>query len=181
MSQSLLTNIFSPIRWIVLVLVCLPMVACGYTSKVKLPHDVQTIYVETVLNKVPITQMYTQQAGIEMDLTNAIIRRFQTDGNLKVVSANEADAVMSIDLTALEQEGVRFNPLENVSEFRLFIVLDVTLKHAKTGDIIWHEPNFSGNDEYFVTQVRSQGQRAAAEQAVEDVAKKLVDRVVEDW
>ena len=48
-------------------------------------------------------------------------------------------------------------------------------------EIIWKEPNFSGNKEYFVTNIRAQGQRAATEKAVEDLAKKVVDRVVEDW
>ncbi len=155
--------------------------SCGYTNKMKLPHDIQSIYVETALNKISIEQMYSYQPGMEMDITNAVIRRFQTDGNLKVAKADQADAVLSIDLKAYEQEGVRFNPLENVAEYRLFIDLGLTLKHRETGEVLWAEPNFSGNKEYFVTQVRPMGQRAATEQAVEDVAKKVVDRVVEDW
>ena len=159
----------------------LTLASCGYTSKTKLPHDIKTIYVETVLNKISVEQMYSYQPGLEMDITNSVIRHFQVDGNLKIATADRADAVLSMDLKAYEQEGVRFNPLENVSEYRLFIVLDLTLKHRETGEIIWKEPNFSGNKEYFVTQVRSQGQRAATEKAIEDVAKKVVDRVAEDW
>ena len=161
--------------------VALTLASCGYTSKTKLPNDIKTIYVETVLNKIAIEQMYSYQPGLEMDITNSVIRRFHVDGNLKIAKADQADAVLSMDLKSYEQEGVRFNPLENVSEYRLFIVLDVTLKNRETGEIIWKEPNFSGNKEYFVTQVRAQGQRAATEKAIEDIAKKVVDRVVEDW
>lgn len=157
------------------------VLSCGYTSKTKLPHDIKSIYVETALNKIAIEQMYSYQPGVEMDVTNAVIRRFQTDGNLKIAAADKADAVLSMDLKAYEQEGVRFNPLENVSEYRLFIVLGLTLKYRETGEIIWKEENFSGNKEYFVTQIRAQGQKSATENAIDDIARKVVDRVVEDW
>jgi len=157
------------------------MTSCGYTNKMKLSHDIKSIYVETALNKIAIEQMYSYQPGLEMDITNAVISRFQTDGNLKIAKADQADAVLSMDLMAYEQEGVRFNPLESVSEYRLFIVLSLVLKHRVTGEIIWKELNFSGNKEYFVTNIRAQGQRAATEKAIEDIARKVVDRVVEDW
>ena len=157
------------------------LMSCGYTSKTKLAYDIKSVYVETALNKISVEQMYSYQPGLEMDITNAVIQRFQVDGNLKVAPADQADAVLSMDLKAYEQEGVRFNPLENVSEYRLFIVLDLILKHRQTGEVIWREPNFSGNKEYFVTQIRSQGQRAATEKAIEDIAEKVVDRVTEDW
>lgn len=162
-------------------LMVLFVASCGYTSKTKLPHDIKSIYVETALNKIAIEQMYSYQPGIEMDVTNAVIRRFQTDGNLKIAAADKADAVLSMDLISYEQEGVRFNPLESVAEYRLYIVLALVLRHRETGEIIWKEDSFSGNKEYFVTQVRSQGQKAATEGAIEDIARKVVDRVVEDW
>lgn len=168
-------------RWLVMGLSFALIAGCGYTSKTVLPNDIQSIYVKTVLNKIPIDQMYSYQPGLEMDITNAIIQRFQVDGNLKIADESRADAVLSANLTAYEQEGVRFNALEGVAEYRLFIVLDLTLTHRETGEVIWTEPNFSGNEEYFVTEVRAQGQRAATIEAIKDLAEKVVDRVTEDW
>ena len=174
-------KIIGLLRSLIICVLALSVLSCGYTSKTKLPHDIKSIYVETALNKIAIDQMYSYQPGVEMDVTNAVIRRFQVDGNLKIAPADKADAVLSMDLKAYEQEGVRFNPLESVAEYRLFIVLGLVLKHRATGEIIWKENNFSGNKEYFVTQIRSQGQKAATESAIEDIARKVVDRVVEDW
>ncbi len=177
-----MSKLFLKVRWFVLGLALISASGCGYTSKTKLPYDIKSIYVETVLNKIPIEQMYSYQPGLEMDITNAVIQRLQVDGNLKVVSdKDQADAILSTDLKAYEQEGVRFNSLEGVSEYRLFLVLNLTLKHRETGEIIWNEPNFSGNDEYFVTEVRSMGQRSATTKAITDLAKKVVDRITEDW
>ena len=71
------------------------MTSCGYTNKMKLSHNIKSIYVETALNKISIEQMYSYQPGLEMDITNAVISRFQTDGNLKIAKADQADAILS--------------------------------------------------------------------------------------
>jgi len=52
---------------------------------------------------------------------------------------------------------------------------------AKTGDILWEEKNFTGDTEYFVSQVSSLGEQKAAVDAVDHLAKNIADRIVEDW
>ena len=159
----------------------LTLAGCGYTTKTVLPRDIQTIYVETVRNKIPITEMYSYQQGLEMDITNAVINRLQVDGNLRVVRQKQADAILKMDLIAYEQEGLRFTNLEEVEEYRMFLVLKMKLVDAKTGEIIWEEPNFSGNTEYYVTDIKQIGEQTAVERAVTNLAKNVVDRIVEDW
>jgi len=154
---------------------------CGYTRHTVLPRNIKTIFVETVKNKVPVEEVYAYQQGIEMDITNAVIRQLQKDGNLKVVEQKKADAILKMDLLAYEQEGLRFTQLESVSEYRLYIVMKLQLIDAKTGDMIWEEPNFTGDTEYFVTDVTSIGEQRASLSATESLAHNIVDRIVEDW
>lgn len=154
---------------------------CGYTTKTVLPRNIKTIYVETVKNKIPITNLYAYQQGLEMDITNAVIAGFQTDGNLRVAIRDRADAVLQMHLLAYEQEGLRFSQLEEVKEYRIYIVMSLTLVHAKTGEIIWQEPEFSGEASYYVTQLQPIGEQYTAQQAVAKVAKNIVDRVAKDW
>jgi hypothetical protein len=52
---------------------------------------------------------------------------------------------------------------------------------AKTGNLIWEEPNFSGGTEYYVTTVTSIGEQKASVDSVHRLAYNIVDRVVEDW
>ena len=66
-------------------------------------------------------------------------------------------------------------------QYRLFIVVRLKLVEAKTGDIIWEEPNFTGDTEYFVTTVTSIGEQKAAVDAVHRLAYNIVDRITEDW
>lgn len=154
---------------------------CGYTRHAALPQGIKTIYVDTVLNKIPIEKVYAYVPGLEMDITNAVIRRLHRDGNLKVVDRDKADAILKCDLIGFEQEGVRFTNLERVQEYRLFVVLSVKLINAKTNEMIWEEPNFSGDAEYFVSDIRNLAREEAARKAIDRLAKNLVDRIVEDW
>ncbi|HNX68851.1 MAG TPA: LptE family protein [Candidatus Omnitrophota bacterium] len=154
---------------------------CGYTRKTVLPRNIKTIFVETVKNKIPVEEVYAYQQGIEMDITNAVIQRLHQDGNLKVVEKEKADAVLKTDLLAYEQEGLRFTQLESVQEYRLFIVVHLKLVDNKTGDVIWEEPNFTGDNEYYVTDVTSLGEQKASLDAAAKLADNIVNRIVEDW
>ena len=155
---------------------------CGYTRKTVLPQGIETIYIRTVLNKIPIEDIYVYNPGLEMAITKAIIRRLNKDGNLKVAaSEDQADAILETDLVRFQQEGLRFNNLERVEEYRLYIVLALTLTNAKTKETIWREPAFSGDAEYFVSGVRSVGREEGVQRAIDRLARNVVDRIVEDW
>jgi len=154
---------------------------CGYTRKTVLPRNIKTIYIETVKNKLDAEKLYAYQPGLEMDITNAVIQRIHQDGTLKIVEQKKADAFLKTELVSLDQEGLRFTSLEGVAQYRLFIVVRMKLVDAKTGDIIWEEPNFSGDTEYYVTTVTSIGEQKAAVDAVHRLAYNIVDRITEDW
>ena len=154
---------------------------CGYTRQSSLPQGIKTIYVATVKNEIPIERVNVYQPGLEMMITNAVTRRLERDGNLKVVPEEKADAVLESALISFEQEGLRFSLLESVEEYRSYIVLSMRLVNPKTGEVFWQEPNFSGDAEYFVNTVRSISREEAAQRAVDRLARNVVDRVVEDW
>ena len=154
---------------------------CGYTQKMVLPRGIKTIHVNTFQNKVPLGKVYAYEPGLEMKITNAIIRRLHLDGNLKVVDRQKADALLEGDLISFDQEGVRFNGLERIEEYRLYLVVNLRLRDRKTGDILWEEPNFSGDASYFVLGPRAVSRGEAADRMVERLARNIVDRIVEDW
>lgn len=169
------------LKMTVLVLLALGPGACGYTNKTVLPHNFKTIYVDTVKNGILIEQVYAYQPGVEIAITNGVIRRLERDGNLKVVPREQADAVLEMVMIRFEQEGLRFSKLESVQEFRLFIVLAMRLLDNRTGDIIWEEPSFSGDADYFVSTVRDQALADGTAKAIDRLARNVVDRIVEDW
>ena len=154
---------------------------CGYNHQAALPEGVKTVYVNTVLNKIPVDKIYAYHPGLEMLITNALVKRFRQDGNLQVVERKDADVILETDLILFEQEGLRFTSLESVEEYRLLLTVNFRLKEAKSAKIIMEEQNFSGDAEYFVSEVRSIGREEAANRASEKLARNMVDRIVEDW
>lgn len=173
-----------PRRWITSLLIGVWLCsfsACGYTRHTVLPRGIKTIYVDTFKNKIPIDRLYAYEPGVEIKITNAIIRRLHVDGNLKVVSKDKADAVLEGKLISLDQEGTRFTSLERIEEFRLYIVVELRLVDRKTGDILWEEKNFTGDESYFVTGPRAVSRTLAFDKAIERLARNAVDRIVEDW
>ena len=168
--------------WLVLLLIISFFPGCGYTKHTVLPNNIKTIFVATVKNEIPVNEVYAYQPGLEIDITNAVIRRLNKDGNLRVVGdPGKADAKLEASLRRYEQEGVRFTTLESVQEYRLYIVLDVKLTDVRTSQLIWEEPNLSGDAEYFVSTIRTIAQEEASRRAIERLARNVVDRVVEDW
>ena len=155
--------------------------ACGYTNKTVLPRGIKTVHVNTFRNKVSLGNVYAYEPGLEIKITNAVIRRLHQDGNLKVVEGDKADTVLEGDLTSFDQEGARFSGLERVEEYRLFLVVALRLRDRKTGEIIWEENNFSGDASYFVLGPRAVSRGEAVDRAIERLAHNIVDRVAEDW
>ena len=116
-----------------------------------------------------------------MELTNAVIDRFIFDGNLKVVEESKADAVLEGAIISYEQEGVRFDQLESIEEYRLFLVIKFKLIDQRNKRILIEEPNFSGRAEFFISRSPASVRRTAANTATFDLARSLVDRIVEEW
>lgn len=154
---------------------------CGYTRKTVLPRNIKTIHVETVKNKIPLGRVYAYEPGLEIKITNAIIRRLHQDGNLRVSTRDKSDVVLEANLISFDQEGLRFTGLERIEEYRVYVTLSLKLRDAKTGEILWEEPNFSGDASYFVLGPRASSRGQAAERAIERLARNTVDRIVEDW
>lgn len=169
------------VSWITVLVTASLFSGCAYTQEAKLPSGIKTIAVRTFKNEIPPKEQFAYRPGLEIELTNAIIDRFIFDGNLKVVDESKADAVLEGAIISYEQEGVRFDRLESIEEYRLFLVIRFKLLDRRANLAILEEPNFSGRAEFFVSRSPANVRRAAANTATFDLARSLVDRIVEEW
>ena len=169
------------ISWTTAFLAACLLSGCGYTQHVHLPNDIKTVAVKTFKNEIPPNEQFAYRPGLEIELTNAIIDRLIFDGNLKVVDESKADAVLEGAIVSYKQEGLRFDRLDSVQEYRLFLVVKFKLIDRKTNKVIIEEPNFSGRAEFFVSRSPAVTRRTAANNATTDLARSLVDRIVEEW
>ena len=169
------------ISWLLILSNLCFLSSCGYTQEVHLPNEIKTIAVPTFKNEIPPKDQFAYRPGLEIELTNAIRDRLIFDGNLKVVEESKADAILQGAIVAYQQEGLRFDRLESVQEYRLFLVVKFKLIDRRTHKVLIEEPNFSGHAEFFTAQSPDATRRQSANSATFDLAKSLVNRIIEEW
>ncbi len=176
-------------RLLVVLLSSILMVSgCGYTTSSLLPTNFKSIYVNNFANKINITaeqsnlRMYRgYRPGIETDVTKAVINRYIFDGNLKVFSKEDADLELTGELVDFRREPLRYDANDNVEEYRVKFIVDMELKDVKSGKIVWSEKGFSGETTYRTSGSLAKGEDAAINDAVSDLARRIVERTVEGW
>lgn len=147
---------------------------CGYTLKATPPHGLRSIYVETFRND-------TFEPALEIDLTNVLIDRFLFDGTLRVTERDRADAVLKGTLTQFIREPLRYTGAEEVQEYRLVLMTDISLWDNRSGERLWEEKRFVGDTSFFTSGASQKSEEAATQDAFEELARRIVDRVVEAW
>ncbi len=166
----------------------LALSGCAYTSKSNLPEHIKTIHVPQVPNRIDITgdvsnrtSFKVYRPGLEGDLRNALIDRFIFDGHLKVADMNKADAVLEAELLDFRRDPLRYNKDDSIQEFRVNVTASVRFRDLKEDKIIWSSPSISGNATYFLSGRLAASEDQAVAQALEDLARHVVEEVLEVW
>lgn len=165
------------------------LAGCGYSTKSLLPADIRRIHVAPVKNAIDLSGETGDQSrfkvyrpGIEVELTNAIINRFIFDGNLRVSSLSEADAVVEAKLIDYRRDALRYNNRDEVQEYRVNVVLDVVVYRSPGRKVLWHDAAVIGDTTFFVGNQRAAASEdEAAARAVEDAARRVVEKTFELW
>jgi hypothetical protein len=148
----------------------------------------RSIYVENFVSKVKVTDEPTNERmykgyvpGMETDITKAVSDRFLYDGNLKIAKPADADLILVGELMDFKREALRYDANDNVEEYRIILVTNLALKRAKTGETVWSEENFSGETTYRTGGSLAMSETAAVDAAADDLARRIVERTVEEW
>lgn len=176
-------------KFIVITLIlALSIAGCGYTTRSLLPSEYKTIYVDNVKNSINVTaeqdnlRMYRgYRPGMEVDVTKSIIDRYLFDGNLKVASEEKADLILKSEMTDFKRDALRYDANDNIEEYRVKIVVNMELQDAKTGKTLWKENSFAGETTYRTSGTMVKTENAAVNDAINDLARRVVERTIEAW
>jgi len=163
---------------------CILFSGCGYTTKSMLPKSLRTIYIEPFNNNIDFTTGTARNVYLpllEVDVRNAIIDRFLFDGNLKISKPEEADLILKGDLNGYSRSGLRFTDDDDVEEYRIHITVAFELFNTKNEANAWTEPSFTGEATYFITGPQASPEELAVDEAILDLARRIVERTIEDW
>ncbi len=166
------------------VLLLVVLTGCGYSTKSVLPTNLRTIHIETFQNNIS----YASERGrnlyfplLEQKVRAAIVNRFQFDGNLRLSESEDADLVLRGKLESYERDALRYTDNDDVQEYRIHVIVSLELYDTAKGQPRWVETGFAGEATYFVTGPTAKTEEAAVEDAVTDLARRIVERTVEDW
>jgi len=172
------------------ILICVFILAggCGYSTGSLLPARMKSIYVDNFKNKIDIGREVTESTryalyrpGLQNSLTSEVVDRFAFDGNLKIAKKEDADLILTGDLVNYTQEPLRYDRNDEVEEYRIRIVVNIKLADVAEDEVLWKETGFSGEATYKTMGRFTTSEDTAREEALEDLARRIVERTIEGW
>ncbi len=162
--------------------------ACGYhfsrTGGI-VPEGVKTI-------SIPVFFNGTNEPYVDVEVTQAVVEEFLTDGRLRVVSLEDADLALRGRITKYEVIPLSYNLQSNVQQYRVHLVVEAVLEDLRAKKILWQERRIessfisdytvsydaTGKADITATKI---GKDAAIKKAGQDIAWTLRSRVLEGF
>ncbi|MCQ9206580.1 MAG: LPS assembly lipoprotein LptE [Omnitrophica bacterium] len=169
-------------------LLLIALCGCGYTTRSVVRIDEPSIYVENFLNNIDTAReisdarpYYAYRPAIESDITREVINKFLLDGNYQIEGPKSAHFLLKGELVSFERQPLRYDANDNVTEYRLSVVVNMKLHDLYEKETVWKESDFAGETTYRTSGALSKTESAAIQEAIEDLAQRIVERTVEDW
>ncbi|MCX5707109.1 MAG: LptE family protein [Candidatus Omnitrophica bacterium] len=148
----------------------------------------KTIYVTPFINKIDITKEVDTGSKyriyrpmIETEITKYVNNKYLFDGNLRPAKEGLADLILKGEVVEFRKDPLRYDSDDNVSEYRLNLVVNISLWDGKEKTLVWQENNFTGDTHYFATGTQQKSEDTAIVDAYNDLARRIVERTVEQW
>lgn len=169
--------ILSRVAVILTYLGCALAVGCmGYRVGPVLKADYRSVAVPMFKNK-------TYKPQLEAQITNGIIVRLQADGTLRVDSEANADIVVTGEIIRYNRLALRLaqEDADVPREYRLEIVVHVEAHDRRTGKVVLKPTDITGKADMFIGTDQQSAEYQALPLVADDVARQVVDLLVESW
>jgi len=160
---------------------------CGYTTRSLITKDYRTIYVPAFVNKIDISRDTSVARGyktyyplLENDITRKVIEQFIFDGNLRLAKEEDADLILQGELIDYRKDALAYRGTDDkeVGEYRISLIVNIKLYDTAAQASLWEENSFVGDTTY---SPQSKSESSAITDAVADLARRVVNRVVDVW
>lgn len=170
--------------FLVVALLAMTFTGCGYTTGSLISSRFRTIFVAPFENKIDYMNQERRTVYIpqlESKVHSAVIDRFMFDGNLRVMEEGNSDLVLKGKVLSFEREELRLTSSEDVKEYRLRVTVALIMWDPVNEKAVWEDPGFSGETTYYTTGSLAKSEGQAIQDVLTDLARRIVERTVEDW
>jgi len=136
-------------RALALGLLAAAVAGCGYSFRGTLPEHIQTVAVPVFVNK-------TGEPKLGSVLTNGVVEAFSTNGRLRVVRREDADAVLEGEVIGYSVVPISYDSNANVRQYRLTVTMNLKLLDMKKSAVLFEEHSFSEKADFNVQGAVSQ-------------------------
>lgn len=162
-------------RWGALLLVLLGLGGCR-PAVIILPPHIHSVALTAVDNR-------TSQYGLEALCTQSVMRQFQTDGRLVLVSEEKADLLVKVSIRQYQRDVLIADPKTNrPQQYRLSIQYDLTAvdeidrkplfeDKGRVRSVLFYTADYPG--------AAAETEDQALQRLMDDLAYSLVRRVIE--
>lgn len=175
------------IRALFLFFFLLSISGCGYTTRSLIPQSYQTIYVRPFVNKIIISEesaaarrYQTYYPLLETIITQEVLNQFMLDGSLHIARDEKADLILDGELVSYRRDALRYTGREtrDIEEYRVSFAVNLKLYDRSRQAMLWELKGLTGDTTYLTGE---EFESSAIGDAVSDLARRIVDRVVEEW
>jgi hypothetical protein len=152
-------------------LVFLLSAGCGvYTFNPKGKSSIKSIAIERFENQTP-------EYGLADQMTDLVIDAFIADGNMKVVSLENADAILSGVLTRYERKPYAYDQNDVVESYYVDMDFDIALKSPRDDSEIWKEKITQRG----VYAVDNETEEDGRQKAVKLLIEAIINKTTKSW
>ena len=87
---------------------------------------------------------------------------------------------MEGELISFRRDALRYDASQQVEEWRLSIVVNVRFFDGQNL-LVWEELGFTGDTTYIAQGTGAESESTALTRALNDLARRIVERTVENW
>jgi outer membrane lipopolysaccharide assembly protein LptE/RlpB len=176
------------VRLVISLAVVLLVSSCGYHISGRggiVPEGVRTL-------SVPVFFNATNEPYVDVEVTQAVVEEFLTDGRLEVMSLEEAELALRGKVVKYEVTALSLYLQTYVQQYRVRLVVDASLEDLRSKKVLWQEKGIESSfiSDYTVffdatgsADIRGTrvAKDAAIKKASQDIAWTLRSRVLEGF
>ena len=146
----------------------------GYTVHGTLPSHINTV-------AVPVFQNRTAEPAIEGLITRAVVEAFSTNGRLKVVGSDQADAILHGEIINYSVTSIAFDQNANVRQYRLMVTVNLRMRDVRRNTMLFRQDAVREQADFRVQGTVSQTisrEETALRAAAVDIGRAIVSVAV---
>jgi len=158
-----------------LVLLAVALAGCGYSFRGNLPDHIKTVAVPVFTNK-------TSEPAVESLLTSAVVQAFASNGRLRVVKPEDADAILDGEVVGYSVQSIAFDNLANVRQYRLQVTMNLKLRDVRRNTVLFDQQSLQEKADFQVLGAVSQtigAEEGAVRAAAIEIGRSIVSLTVD--